>query len=137
MLLITPNQTGSTFDWPFGSGWWDDQRAASSFLQTDPLVQPGHAESGGILIGGTGATAGVPIAALAAVALDLQDTQLLVSEVRADLAEVGHDNEPVGDGQEDQVRWLQQARDAESLETVKGLEKKKRKKEQQENFLFM
>lgn len=124
MLLITLNQTGSTFDWPFGSGRWDDQRAASSFLQTDPFVQPGHAESGGVLIRRTGAAAGMPIAALAAVALDLQDAQLLVSEVRADLAEVGHDNEPVGDGQKDQVGWLQQARDAESLETVKGLKKR-------------
>lgn len=124
MLLITRNQTGSTFDWPFGSGRWDDQCAASSFLQTDPSLQPGHAESGGILIRRTGAVAGRPIAAPAAVALDLQDTQLLVSEVRADLAEVGHDNEPVGNGQEDQVGWLQQARDAKSLETVKGLKKR-------------
>lgn len=66
----------------------------------------------------------MPIAALAAVALDLEDAQLLVSEVRADLAEVGHDNEPVGDRWEDQVGWLQQARDAESLETVKGLKKR-------------
>lgn len=124
MLLITLNQTRSTLDWPFGPGWWDDQRAASSFFQTDPFVQPGHAESGSVLIRRTGAVAGTPITALAAVALDLQDAQLLVSEVRADLAEVGHDNEPVGDGQEDQVGWLQQARDAESLETIKGLKKR-------------
>lgn len=131
MLLITLNQTGSTFDWPFGSWRWDDQRAASSF-QTDPFVQPGHAESGGVLIRRTGATAGTPITALAAVTLDLKDAQLLISEVRADLAEVGHDNEPVGDRQEDQVGWLQQARDAESLETVKGLKKRTEGK-----FLFL
>lgn len=71
----------------------------------------------------------MPVAALTAVALDLQDAQLLVGEMRADLAEVGHDNEPVGDGQEDQVGGLQQARDAESLKTVEGL-----KKVQKENF---
>lgn len=125
MLLITLNQTGSTFDRPFGSGRRDDQCAASSFLQAEPFVQPGHAEGGGVLIGRTGATAGAPVAAPAAVALDLEDAQLLVGEVGADLAEVGHDDEPVGDGQEDQVGRLQQARDAESLETVKGLEKKR------------
>lgn len=132
MLLITLNQTGHTFYWPFGSGRWDDQRAASSFLQIDPFIQPGHAESGGILTRRTRAVTGAPIAALAAVALDLQDAQLLVSEVRADLAEVGHDNEPVGDGRKDQVSWLQQARDAESLETVKGLKKRAEGK-----FLFL
>lgn len=62
-----------------------------------------------------------PVTAVAAVALDLKNAQLLVGEVRADLAEVGHDDETVGDGQEDEVGRLQQARDADGLETVKGL----------------
>lgn len=62
-----------------------------------------------------------PVTAVAAVTLDLKNAQLLVGEVRADLAEVGHDDKTVGDGQEDEVGRLQQARDADGLETVKGL----------------
>lgn len=53
--------------------------------------------------------------------LDLQHAQLLVGEVGANLAEVGHDDEPVGHGQEDHVGRLQKARDAQRLETVKRL----------------
>lgn len=41
--------------------------------------------------------------------------------MRADLAEVGHDDEPVGDGQQHHVGRLQQARDAQRLEAVEGL----------------
>lgn len=113
----------TTFTGPFGSGGRDDPRAAPSFLHADPLVQPGHAEGGGVHLGGTGAAVWQAVRALAAVLLDLQDAQLLVGEVGADLAEVGHDDEPVGDGQEDHVRRLQQARDAQRLETVESLKK--------------
>lgn len=70
---------------------------------------------------------GQAVTALAAVALDLQDAQLLVGEVGADLAEVGHDDEPVRDGQEDHVGRLQQTRDAECLKTVESLTKKRGK----------
>lgn len=63
--------------------------------------------------------------------LYLQYAQLLVGEVRPDLAEVGHDYEPVWDGQKNHVGRLQQARDAQHLETVERLavSEKKEKKE--------
>jgi len=72
-------------------------------------------------VSGPGAGEGGAVAGLAAVVLYLQHAQLLVGEVWADLAEVGHDDEPVGDGQEDHVGRLQQARDAQRLETVERL----------------
>lgn len=120
-LQIESQTKSETFKQAFGSGWRDDQRAAPSLLQADALVQPGHAESGSVNVGGSRAGGGQAVAGLAAVVLDLQDAQLLVGEVGADLAEVGHDNEPVGDGQEDHVGRLQQAGDAQCLKSIKCL----------------
>lgn len=45
--------------------------------------------------------------------------------MRANLAEVGHDDEPVGDGQQHHVRGLQQAGDAQGLEAVEALVEEK------------
>lgn len=110
-----------TFNQPSGPRRRDDQRAASSLLQAHALVESGHAEGGGVHAGRSGTAGGGAVAGLAAVALYLQHAQLLVGEVRADLAEVGHDDEPVGDGQEDHVGRLQETRDAQRLEAVEGL----------------
>lgn len=119
-----------TFNQSLGPRWRDDQRAAPSFLQAHSLVQSRHAESGGVDISGPGTGEGEAVAGLAAVVLYLQYAQLLVGEVWADLAEVGHDDEPVGDGQEDHVGRLQQARDAECLEPVKRLMSRKERHRQ-------
>lgn len=59
--------------------------------------------------------------------LYLQYAQLLVGEVRPDLAEVGHDYEPVWDGQKNHVGWFQQTRDAQLLETVERLASSEKK----------
>ena len=96
-------------------------KGAPSLLETHPLVQPGHAEGGGGVGGRAGAGGDGAVTGLAAVVLDLQHAQLLVGEVRVDLAQVSHDDEPVGHGQENHVRGLQEARDAQSFETIKGL----------------
>lgn len=100
-----------TFNSSFTSGRRDDQRAAPSFLQAHAFVQPGHAESRGVDLAGAGG--GEAVAGLTAVVLDLQHAQLLVGEVGADLAEVGHDDEPVGHRQENHVGRLQKPRDAQ------------------------
>lgn len=119
--MFKDGKEADTFNQSFGPRWRDDQRAAPSFLQAHSFVQPGHAESSGVDVSGTGTREGEAVAGLAAVLLYLQHAQLLVGEVRADLAEVGHDYEPVGDGQKNHVGRLQQARDAQRLETVKRL----------------
>lgn len=98
-----------TFDEAAGPRRRDSQSAAASLLQAHAFVESGHAERSGVHVGGGGARGGGAVAGLAAVALDLQHAELLVGEVRADLAEVGHDNEPVGDGQQHHVGRLQQA----------------------------
>lgn len=110
-----------TFKQPFGPRWRDDQRAASSLFEAHAFVQSGHAESGSVNIGWTRTGGGEAVTGLAAVVLYLQHAQLLVGEVWADLAEVGHDYEPVGDGQKNHVGRLQQTRDAQRLETIERL----------------
>lgn len=110
-----------TFEEPFAPWWRDDQRAASSFLEAHAIVQSGHAERSGVHVGRTRTRGGQAVAGLAAVVLYLQHAQLLVGEVWADLAEVGHDDEPVGDGQKNHVGRLQQTRDAQRLEAVERL----------------
>lgn len=114
-------RSADTFNQPSGPRRRDDQRAASSLLQAHALVESGHAEGGGVHARWSGTAGGGAVAGLAAVALYLQHAQLLVGEVRADLAEVGHDDEPVGDRQEDHVGRLQETRDAQRLEAVEGL----------------
>lgn len=116
-----------TFNQSFGPRRRDDQHAASSLLQAHSFVQPGHAESGSVDIRGTRSRGREAVAGLAAVVLYLQHAQLLVGEVRADLAEVGHDYEPVGDGQKNHVGRLQQTGDAQRLETIKRLMLSERK----------
>lgn len=112
-----------TFTSSFTSGWRDDQRAAPSLLQA--FVQSGHAESCGVDV--CRADGGEAVTGLTAVVLDLQHAQLLVGEVRANLAEVGHNYEPVGYGQKNHVGRLQESRDAQRLETIKGLKLRKSK----------
>lgn len=61
------------------------------------------------------------VARLAAVVLDLEHAELLAREVRADLAQVGHDDEAVRDRQQNHVGRLQQARDAQPGEAIERL----------------
>ena len=58
------------------------------------------------------------VGAAAAVGLDLHHVELLAREVGADLVEVGHHRQLVGDGQQHHVGGLKQAGDAQVGEAV-------------------
>lgn len=109
-----------TFNGPFGPRWWDSRRDAFFFWALS-ITQSGYAESSGVCARQTKPGGGGAIAGLAAVVLYLKHAQLLVGEVRADLAEVGHDYELVGNGEDNHVGGLQQTRYAQCFKAIKGL----------------